>query len=432
MTQMPGLKIFFSTFSVKVLKRFFTSHAISIVDQIGWDKAKTKGELVDDIYDKVSALQAGNPDLFHKLYPVLADINMLSSNQKDWKSYYNRIRSDGKIKAFGEFFGGSAKVLLGDMVMWMKVEMPIAFDDFLSFKLANKKSISGGYRYYLPLTYCGKINPVENFREELKRYFKPEFGFDKRVHIERNDLPDCIRYVITTDPFPANEPQFKDDGNLGVGERKSAEMFYITLFEKTPRRDAQFVMRCDFTKTQRDTVAELFAKHVLDTRTGVRIQQERKLDRFRTRPENFDFKAAEPDFRHMEYVGVRMEIFSGDAKPEIYMRKFNGNFYEEIAKRGELKDVPLENMKIKELYLEITILKGEPPSLVQTNFMDPNGKDDPRKEHTYSVVVPSHGTWKVEAGSLSRVDEIKIDRILNAMDLRNVGGDKILNTKTRK
>ena len=404
---MPGLKIFFSTFSVKVLKKFFAAHAKSIVDQIGWDKAGSMAELVDDIYGKVSGLKDGNPDLFHKLYPIFADVNMLGSSQKDWRVYYKRICETGKAKAFCEFFGGSAKVPVGDMVMWMKVELPEVFKEFLSRKIASNKSISGGHRYYLPSTYGGKLNSPGKFREEVKKYLKTEVGFDKRVHIERNNLPDCIRYVVTTDPFPANEPQFPDGGgddDLGVGERKSAEIFYITLFEKTPRRDAQFVMRCDFTKTQRDTVAELFAKHVLDTRTGVRVQQERKLDAFRTRPENFDFKEAEPDFRGMEYVGLRMEISSGGKKPEIYMRKFNGNLYEEIAKRGELKNVPPEQMKIMELYLEITIMKGERPSELQGDFFDPNGADDSRKEHTYSVVVRRQGPWSVSGGSLSKVD----------------------------
>ena len=172
-------------------------------------------------------------------------------------------------------------------------------------------------------------------------------------------------------------------------------------------------MLCEFTKPQRDAIADMFAKHVLNTHTGVRVQQERKLDAFRTRPANINFRAIEPDFRGIEYVGMRIEISSGDEKPEIYMRKFNGNFYEEIAKRGELKNVPPEQMKIMELYLDITIMKGEVPKEMQTNFMDPNGADDSRKEQTYSVIVPRQGVWRVSTGGkLSKADELKIDRIL--------------------
>ena len=186
---MPGLKIFFSTFSVRTLKKFFATYAKSIVDQIGWDKAKNKAELVDDIYGKVSSLKDGNPDLFHKLYPIFADINMLS-NQKDWRVYYKRICETGKAKEYCTFFGGNAKVPVGDMVMWMKVELPEVFKEFLSRKIASNKSISGGYRYYLPSTYGGKLNPPEKFREEVKKFLKTEVGFDKRVHIERNNLSD--------------------------------------------------------------------------------------------------------------------------------------------------------------------------------------------------------------------------------------------------
>lgn len=287
----------------------------------------------------------------------------------------------------------------------------------------------------MPESYDGTIRKdLSTFRDDLKSYFKSEVGFPMRVHVERNDLPNCVRFVITTDPIPRYEQQYPDGGgddDLDVGLSKRADCFYITLTEKTVRHSAQFKIRCEYTKEQRDQIAEYFAQDVLGSRRGVKTVQCRDLSKFKTKPGDFKIAEAEPDYITHRYAGVKMEIHSGGPNPEIYMRMFNGDLYEEIAKRGELAGVPDEAKTIVEMYIEMEMYKGERPDSQQMNFLEGSGVDDDRKKQVYTVTVRSKGAWGASPSPLP-ADERKIDRILRAMDIVDVAGEKALKTKTRK
>ena len=433
MSTMPGLKMFFRQFDGKILKRFFEQHNEDFASEIEWEHKQP--QLADEIYAALSGLREKNAESFRQIYATLSDIHLLSEKPKD-AIYYRKKAFEirGLPKKWGEQFKLGAPSVQ-TVAMWIGIEAPDLFKLLLARKFSSAKNASGGVRYYMPESYDGTIRQdLSTFRDDLKSYFKSEVGFPMRVHVERNDLPNCVRFVITTDPIPKYEQQYQDGGgddDLDVGLSKRADCFYITLTEKTVRHSAQFKIRCEYTKAQRDQIAEYFAQDVLGSRRGVKTVQCRDLSAFKVRPKDFDIATKEPDYITHHYVGVMMEIASGGTKPEIYMRKFNGDLYDEIAKRGELRGVPEKDKTIIELYIEMEMYSGDLPEALQMNFLETSGVDDARKKKSYTVTVRAKGAWSASPSPLP-VDERKIDRILRAMDIVDVAGEKALKTKTRK
>lgn len=431
MSSMPGLKMFLQKFDRRILRKFFEHHAANFAAEIDWKE--THPQLADGIYDALVSLRGKDKQVFQKLYATFADIEVLSEKGKDYGYYRNAVFSDRSLQQKWMDYFKLSPPPLDTMVMWIQIEAPETFRQLLTRKLSSASDASGGNRYFLPSNFDGTVKmALDGFRKDVKDYLKVERGYAPRVHVERNDLVGCIRFVVTTDPFPQYEQQYKENGgddDLDVGLVKRTDCFYITYMEKTVRHPAQFSIRSGLTKVQRDQIADYFAKDVLGSRKGAKPEQHRDLSQFKSRPPDFNIAVAEEDYIGHRYVGVKMEIASGGPKPEIYMRMFNGDLYEEMAKRRELENVSDKAKTIMELYLEVTILKGERPESQQMNFE--NGVDDDRKEQTYLVTVRSKGPWQVKP-KLATVDERKIDRILRAMDIVDVSGRTALKTKTRK
>ena len=110
---------------------------------------------------------------------------------------------------------------------------------------------------------------------------------------------------------------------------------------------------------------------------------------------------------------------------------FNGDFYDEIERRGELRDVPDSAKKVVELYIAMTLYKGERPPIQQTSFLSESGIEENRKPQEYMVTVCAKGPWKARP-TPSEVDERKIDRVLRAMKIVDVTDEKAIKKKTRK
>lgn len=433
MSSMPGLKLFFQKFDRKILQKFFASSAPSLASAINWEAHHP--QLAESIYAELSNLRERDRDVFKKTYATLSDINVLSEKAKDGNYYRKRAWGNRDVQRKWLEYFKSEMPPIDSMVMWIYLEVPDLFKELLARKFSSTSNASGGSRYFMPGKYEGKpTEHTDKFKDDLKDYLKAEFGYPIRVHMERNDLAGCIRFVVTTDPFPKYEQQYPDEGgddDLGVGLAKKADCFYVTYTEKTVRHPAQFSIRCDYTKRQRDQIADYFAQDVLGSHKGAKPEQTRDLSEFKKRPRNFDVCEAEPDYLNHRYAGVKMEIDSGGDNPEIYMRMFNGDLYDEIERRGELKDVPDSAKRVVELYISMTLYKGERPPIQQTSFLSESGIEESRKTQDYMVTVCARGPWKARPAP-SEVDERKIDRILRAMEIVDVTGEKAIKKKTRK
>lgn len=429
---MPGLKTFLKGIDRLVLKEFFDAEEPLVGKSIDWQL--TESELVEKIYALIAELRHGNMRAFDGLYSRFLDVNILSENGKDAVFYRKKVFEDRALKdAFLKTFGAGMPTI-NTLSMWIAVHSPDLFRELLTRKFSSQREAAGGVRYFLPSSYDGSIaSDLKKFRDNVKRYLKDERGYAMRVHVERNDLVGLVRFTVAMDPVPKKEAAFDEGGgddDLGMSLAKGADFFYVTLKEGTPRKPAgTFAVKGDFLKTQRDMIATFFASDVLGSRMTPRPEIVRNLASFVGRPTDFDIVSAEPDFRNLEYRGVKMEIESGGRRPELYMRLFNGNLYDEIDKRGELKGVPDKAKRILELYLEISLLPGNPPTVRQMTF--DNECEDGRKEKVYEVTVPSSGEWRVKPAAPA-VDEAKIAKALSAMGIVNVAGDKVLKKTARK
>lgn len=429
---MPGLKTFLQGIDKPVLKDFFNAESPVTSESINWNLQGR--DLIDKIYATVAELRHSDIKAFDGLYSRFSDINILSEKGKDAIFYKKKIFENRNLKELFLKSFGLDMPTINSLSMWIAIHAPDLFKSLLTRKFSSQKEATGGIRYYLPSNYDGAISTdLKAFRDNVKRYLKDERGYTMRVHVERNDLVGLVRFTVAMDPVPKKEAAFDEGGgddDLGMSLARGADFFYITLKEKTPRKPSNiFAVKGDFLKTQRDKIAEFFASHVLGSRMSPKPEVIRDLAHFVRRPGKFDIVSSEPDFRMLEYRGVKMEIESGGKRPELYMRRFNGDLYDEIDKRGELKDVPDSAKRILELYLEISIMSGTPPAMRQLTFA--NEYEDGRKERFYEVTVPACGEWRIKP-SASTVDEAKIARILSAMGIINIAGDKILKKTMRK
>ena len=419
----------FEAIEKKTLKAFFDKHAPLVSPKVNWD-IDDKGKLAQSVYDGLFGLKETDIETFQRVYPIFFDIQSLSERAKDGRYYRKKILGMSRYggKWLSEF--GHRVPDLHTIVAWIELNAPEVFGQLLRRKLMDSREASGGYKYYLPSNYKGEVdlNTVP-FREEIKKFLHCETGLKMRAHIERNDLAGYIRFVITTDPFPKKEEQFKEGGgddDIGMELAKRAERFYITVKFGTKRKCAYFSIKCDFYTAQRDFIADQFADKVLHSRLSVRPEQCRNLSGFRSRPKKFDFTSV-PDYRSLAYTGMNMRINSGGERPEWYIRKFDEDFYDAIIRRGELRDVPDASKEIVEMYLDVTIVSGEPPKQIQSSLFESIPIDDGRKEKTFEVTVRSKGSWLAKPAP-SVCDEEKIDRILSIMGLCDVAGEKILKT----
>lgn len=429
---MPGLKTFLQGIDMPVLRAFFNVEEPFAGKSIDWELPGR--ELAEKIYVLMAELRHDNDKAFNGLYSRIWDVNILSERAKDAIFYRKKIFEDRELKDIFLKTFGVGMPTSNTLSMWIAVHSPNLFKELLTRKFSSQKEANGGVRYYLPSNYDGSIaSDLNAFRNDVKRYLKDERGYAMRVHVERNDLVGLVRFTVAMDPVPKKEAAFDEGGgddDLGMSLAKGADFFYVTLNEGTPRKPIKtFAIKGDFLKAQRDAIAMYFATDVLGSRMSPKPEVVHNLASFVKRPAKFDIVSAEPDFRNLEYRGVKMEIESGGERPELYMRRFNGDLYDEIDKRGELKGVPDNAKRILELYLEISLLSGSLPRARQMTFA--NEYDDGRKEKVYDVTVPSCGEWRVKP-TAPAIDEAKIAKVLSAMGIVNVAGDKVLKKTMRK
>jgi len=303
-------------------------------------------------------------------------------------------------------------------------------------ELAKCREANGGFKYYMKGNYDGRIgDPNGQFKDELKAYLKDECGVDLHVNVEKTALKKYVRFTVTTDPFPSHKQHFskekqdQDKDILRTHNAQDVECFYITLYRTT--RGSYFQIKCDYTDAQRNTVADYFARFVLMSNLGVKPEQRRDLKEFRTRPRKFDTRDIDGlvDYR---YEGVNMRILSGGKRRKnIYVRRFvDTDFYDEIERSGDLKDVPVQSRELVELYLEVVLKTGDRPELEQASFAE-LGDFDGRNTKSYLVAVKSRGFWSSKP-TATESDEKKIDQLLERMGLRDISGQNILKTTKRK
>ena len=430
---MPALKPMIATIGKPLFHRLVHRFAAEFEGQIDWSPDDTD-EFAARAFASLSRNDLGTVAARDKLYPHLFNIHTLSEKPKDGPHYYQCITKgpgDVRQKWFDEFSLNSPPIQT--MSTWILLEAPTLFETLLAQALAKCREANGGYTFYLKGNYeISMKDPNGVFKDKLKSFLKLEYGVDMHVNIEKNEMKKYVRYIVTTDPFPSNSQHFskdsadKDKDILKTHLKDDVECFYISFFRTS--RYCYFQIKCDYNRTQRQTVADLFAEHVLSSRTGAKPEQNRNLNLFRTRPRKFDFSGID-GFVSLRYEGVNMRIVSGGRKQDVYVRRFtNEDFYDAVEKTGELRNVAAEAKDIIELYVEIILKSGErSPQETFAGF----GEVDSRKDKPYLVTVKKHGFWTSKP-SASENDERKIDQILDQMELRDITGDKILKTKIRK
>lgn len=428
----PALQPMIENIGKSLFRRLVEKFAPDAVSMIDWKK--DGGDFAAKAFKDLSGDDA--MAIRDAIFPQLFNIHTLSDNPREQPRILKCITNGvAKQKWFKTYKLNSPP--LQEMVAWIRLEDPDLFENLLAVELAKCQEASGGNRYYLKGNYDGRIgDPNGQFKDELKAYLRAECGVDLHVSVEKNALKKYVRFTVTTDPFPSHKQHFskekqdQDKDILRTHPARDAECFYITLHHRTTR-GSYFQVRCDYTTAQRDVVANYFARFVLMSDLGVKPEQRRDLSAFLTRPKKFDTSDVDGlvDYR---YEGVNMHILSGDKRRNnIYVRRFvDADFYDEIERRRDLDDVPIESRKLVELYLEVVLKTGDRPELVQGGF-DGFGDFDGRDEKTYLVTVKSKGFWESKP-TATESDEKKIDKLLEKMGLRDISGEKILKQTVRK
>ena len=454
---MPSLGATLNLFDKDVLKDFLHMMSPTVFADFDWSSEDVIGVLEKYI----TALNGKDRKLYSSIYSRLNDICVVAEKNSDYKFYIGIVRKTPELnKPFLERFK-LTRPTIATFAMWLCIVSQKIFDDMLRRKIANSKNAGGGTRYCLPSSFDGQVadnrGPLAN---AIRDYFGRKHHVVHQVNVDRNNLGDFVRFVIAINPMPKEEPAFAKDatepypedgtgkppstahtGNDALGKAmvKTPDIIFISYYEKTPRKAASvFTVKAEsLTKEDCDQIANIFAEKMLSSHVAEKCEIRHDLDIFKKRPYDFDFAKAEEDWRGTYYRGIYMTISESsvgkDARkvqPEVYHRMFPGDLYDEMARRKELEDVSDGLKTIVKLFLDVKIVSGVKPSSMQTNFI--YGDEDDREEKTYRIIVPAKGEWTVSPKP-SLVDEAKLVRILEAMELFNRRGEQILNAKkTRK
>lgn len=187
-----------------------------------------------------------------------------------------------------------------------------------------------------------------------------------------------------------------------------------------------FMLKCDFLRSQRDYIAELFAKAVLHTSVHDKSHPKRELNAFRLRPKKFDFSGVD-GYDSLRYEGMKVVKKSGGKKPDVFSWRYGDDDFYTHAEDDKCIGEELASMiDIQELYLAITLQVGPLPAQQALE-----GFPDERPVRTFDVTVRKNGDWLSQPAPMD--DEVrKIDAVLEIMGLQDISGQKRLQKTTRK
>ena len=453
---MPSLGATLKLFDKVVLKDFLNMMSSTAFADFDWSSK----EAMSNLEKSITALNGKDRKLYSTIYSRLNDICIVAEKNSDYKFYIGIVHKTPELnKPFLEQFK-LTRPTIATFAMWLSTVSPKIFEDMLRRKIANSKNAGGGTRYCLPSNFDGRVaGDSEPLANAIRDYFGHKHHVVHQVNVDRNNLGDFVRFVIAINPMPKEEPAFAEDatepypedgvgkslssahtGNdtLGKAMVKTPDIIFISYYEKTPRKAASvFTVKAEsITKEDCDQVANIFAEKMLSSHVAEKCEIRHDLEGFKKRPQDFDFAKAEEDWRGTYYRGIYMTISEAsvgkDARkvqPEVYHRMFPGDLYDEMARRKELENISDGLKTVVKLFLDVKIVSGIKPSSMQANFI--YGDEDNREEKTYRIIVPAKGEWTVSPKP-SLVDEAKLVRILEAMELFNRRGEQILNVRKTK
>lgn len=448
---MPALGATLSLFDKSVLMDFLLSMSTATFSDVDWDS----DDMIPKLVEKINGLNKGSRTLHNKIFCQLHDIWFVAEKRNDYKYYMTNVvkKSDSLHALFWKRFKRSPT--LHTFSMWLCLADKDAFDRLLRRRFANSKNAMGGSTYFLPSNISGEISEdYDSLASEIKAYFGKLDGVTHQVNVERNVIGDFVRFVVAMNSMPKEEPAFAEDatepynedadGGFGAPPHsgndaltkasvKTPDFMYITYYEKTPRKaSGTFTVKADnLTKDGRDQVARIFAETILSTHIVDKNEIRHNLAAFKKRPKDFDFAEAEPDWIATHYRGIYMTLTPTAAidkklKPEIYHREVNGNIYDALDNSSELNKVQSNLINVEKLMLEVEIISGE--RLEKPQMLLAGGIEDTRQAKTYKITVPASGEWTVSPKP-TLVDEAKLVRIIETMNIFNRRGEQILYRK---
>ena len=306
----PGLCMIMRGIDASILQSFIAHHLPEIAADFDWTMSPEKipEALMTEFRDNPSMTDAGRSRICALLY----EVNLLSENEKDGRHYQEAIKRESPAMYQQWIFAKKRTAHIQNLATWINVNMPALWERLVTKKTWGGGSTSGGTNYYLPPTadIVEAADGIDNFKAEFKSYMKSECGLNLRIHAERNEARQFVRYCFHTDPFPKKEPQFADGGgddDIDMGVVKRAECFWITVYPKK----RNFRLKCDFNRMQKDAIASAFAEAVYKSKTVQKPIQQRCLDAFRGTPPKFDFSAIK-EYKGHRYRGAYFKIYDGD------------------------------------------------------------------------------------------------------------------------
>lgn len=422
----PGLCMIMRGIDVPILRSFISHHLPAIGEAIDWEMPSERipKELMKEFLENPSM---GDTER-SKICVLLYEVNLLSDNEKDGRYYQETMKRDYPAMYERWIFAPKHSWHIQNLATWINVNVPELWERLVTKKTWGGGVTAGGTNYYLPTgsTLEEDAEGISNFKAEFKSYMKTESGLVLRIHSERNESKQYVRYCFHTDPFPKKEPQFAEGGgddDIDMGVVKRAECFWITVYPKK----RLFRLKCDFNRMQKDAIASAFAETVYKAKTVQRPVQQRCLNNFRSRPPKFDLSDV-VEFRRLRYRGAFFKIYAGDnvKQAEEYKRSFpTGDFYDRLS-TSEIRDAAVETLHPQELYIELEILSKDSASASRPCF--PGMDDDCYPRKTYSLTIRPSGNWK-STPSPTEQDEATIERILSKMGLDDISGANVISIR---
>lgn len=421
----PGLRqIFDSIRPVKLLKAVFEKTAPLKFD---W---KPSDDFAENLYLAMQAYaEDGQYCDLHKWggwMTALYNINSVVHHYNSNKSYPKLIELLDRKKLWIRIMqdAGSSRPAAQTIISWLYVNDSTTWEVLLKNAEALDLTASGGNSYY--------VEPKDTMPEEKsgRKFFTSEFLSlmnqaqipINNLYIEHNRINEFDRYIMHIPPFPRNVGKFQKElfTNKLNDIAESFSIVYIPIKHMFRLKSQQF------SKTQKDSIAKLFASCILGT--TIQDKPEEKYDLERFNPE-YDVNVtpiipADSKIISATPCGIKVDLETGENEETLEHTSKRTNIFKCIEQ--SMCKYPRTCRKRLELTFKVVVQADD-------NMLDqplPQFKDEIKKStRTYEVTI-SKNKWKSNCKDPAIEEELR--RFCNINHLGNIAGEKILKTSTRK
>ena len=421
----PGLRqIFDSIRPVKLLKAVFEKTAPLKFD---WEPS-------DDFAERLYAAmqeyaEDGKYCDLHKWggwMTALYNINSIVHHYNSKQSYPKLVEWMVQTKLWIRMieYVGIRRPTAQTIISWLYVNDSTIWDKLLENSESLDLIASGGNCYYVKPndTMPEKPSSINLFTSDFLSLMKQAQTPINNLYVEYNRIHEFDRYIMHVPPFPRHVGTFQKKIFTST-LNDVAESFSIVY---TPRKHMFRLKSQQFTKTQKDSIAKLFASCILGTTICDKPKEEYALERF-----NPDYDAnvkpiipADSKIISATPCGIKVDMEMDEERETIAHMSKHANIFKCIEK--SICNYPKTCRKRLELTFRI-VMQADDDMFAQPLPQFADMIKAPTK--TYEVTI-SREKWESDCNDPAIEEELR--RFCSINHLGNIAGQNVLKTSTRK